>query len=70
MRIRVSDPALLEDLLDYLRGNGCEGIQLSENMVAVAFSDGLPYEAARLELDVELSDWLRGHADARAVVFD
>ena len=70
VRIRVSDPALVEDLLDYLHGNGCEVIQTSENMLAVAFSDGLPYDAARLELDFQLADWLGGHADARAVVFD
>jgi hypothetical protein len=70
MRVRVSDPALLDDLLDYLLANGCNAIRTSENMVAVAFSDGLPYEAARLELDFQLTDWLRTHADAGAVVFD
>jgi hypothetical protein len=70
MRVRVSDPALLEDLLDYLRGNGCQVIQTSENMVAVALSDSLPYDAARLELDFQLADWLRERPDARAVVYD
>jgi hypothetical protein len=28
MRIRVSDPVLIGDLLDYLLGNGCLAIQM------------------------------------------
>ena len=70
MRIRVSDPVLIGDLLDCLLDNGCLAIQTSQNIVAVSFSDGLPYDVARLELDLHLADWLRGHADAGAVVID
>jgi len=70
MRIRVSDPVLIGDLLDHLLGNGCLAIQMSRNMVAVSFSDGLPYDAARLELDFHLADWLLRHADGSAVVID
>jgi hypothetical protein len=70
MRIRISDSALIGDLLEYLRGNDCLAIQTSTNIVAVSLADGLPYDAARLELDLHLSDWLVGHADASAVVID
>ena len=70
MRIRVSDPVLIGDLLDCLLDNGCLAIQTSQNIVAVSFSDGLPYDVARLELDVHLADWLHRHADAGAVVID
>lgn len=70
MRIRVSDPALTSDLLDYLDREGCLAIQMGANMVAVSLSDGLPYDAARLELDLHLTDWLISHADARAFVVD
>jgi hypothetical protein len=70
VRIRVSDPALTRDLLDWLDHKGCLAIQMGANMVAVSLSEGLPYDAARLELDLHLTDWLIKHADARASVID
>ena len=60
----------MRDLIDYLRGNDCEAIQIGRNIAAVSFSQALPYDAARLELDFHLSDWLLGHEDASAVVID
>ena len=70
MRIRVSDPGLIGDLLDCLLGNGCLAVQTSRSIVAVSFSDGLTYDVARLELDFQLADWLLRHEDASAVVID
>ncbi len=70
MRIRVSDPGLIGDLLDCLLGNGCLAVQTSRSIVAVSFSDGLTYDVARLELGFQLADWLLRHEDASAVVID
>lgn len=61
---------LIDDLLDYLLGKGCLAIQIARNIVAVSFSDGLPYDVARLELDFHLADWLLRHGDVSAVVID
>jgi hypothetical protein len=70
MRIRVSDAALIGDLVDYLRRNGCEAIQTGSHVVAVSLSHVLPYEAARVELDFRIADWRVGHEEATAVVID
>jgi hypothetical protein len=70
MRIRISDPGLTGDLLEYLRRKDWLAIQTSEHIVAASLSNGLPYDAARLELDFQLGDWLLGHRDASAVIID
>lgn len=70
MRIRLSNPALISDLVDYLRRNDCEVVPMGRDMVAVALSPALPYDAARLELNFHLGDWVVRHADANVVVLD
>jgi hypothetical protein len=70
MRVRVSDPRLVSDLLDFLRGADCEAIRLGRTMVAVAIAQPLPYETARMELDFRLGEWRERHADAHAHVVD
>lgn len=70
MRVRVNDPHLVSDLLDFLRGSNCEAIQLGQNMVAVALAQSLPYETARMELDFRLGEWRSRHSDAHVHVVD
>jgi hypothetical protein len=70
MRVRVSDPHLVSDLLDFLRGADCEAIRLGQTMVAVAIAQPLPYETARMELDFRLGEWRARHADAHVHVVD
>jgi hypothetical protein len=70
MRIRLSNPALIGDLVDYLRQNDCEAMPLGRNLVAVSLSHALPYDAALLELDLHLGDWALEHAGAGAVILD
>jgi len=43
---------------------------MSGNIVAVSLSDGLSYDAARLELDFHLADWLLRHENASAAIID
>jgi hypothetical protein len=70
MRIRISDPELARDLLDYLGRNECVAIQTGRDIVAVSLSQPLPYYAARTALDLRLAEWLGRHAQVRAVVID
>lgn len=70
MRIRISDPALINDLVEYLRRKDCDVVQTSRTLIAVSLSHALPYDAARFELDFRLADWRLGQPGARAVVID
>jgi hypothetical protein len=70
MRIRVSDPALVGDLLEYLMRCGCEVMQTGRDIIAASFSHPFPYDAARLELDFHLADWREMQTGASAVVID
>jgi hypothetical protein len=70
MRIRISEPALIGDLLEYFRRNDCVAIQTGSDTVAVSLLDELPYDAARYAIGFRLSDWLHGHADTSAGIID
>jgi hypothetical protein len=70
MRIRVSDPALINDLVEYLLRKDCDVIKTSRNVVAVSLSHALPYDAARFELDFHLADWRLGQPGTTAIVID
>ncbi len=70
MRIRISDPALGPDLLDFLRRSDCAAIQMSTDMFAVSISKPLGYVAARLELELYLSEWRTRHSDVGTIVID
>jgi hypothetical protein len=70
MRIRISEPGLVGDLLDYFRRNDCVGIQTGTDTIAVSVLDELPYDAARYAIGFRLSDWLLGHADTSAGIID
>lgn len=70
MRIRVSDPALINELVEYLRRKDCDVVQTSRNVIAVSLSHALPYDAARFELDLSLVDWRLAQPGARAVLID
>jgi hypothetical protein len=70
MRIRVSNPALINDLAEYLRRKDCDVLKTGTNVVAVSLLHALPYDAARFELDFRLGDWRLGQPDATAIVID
>jgi hypothetical protein len=70
MRIRLNNPALTGDLVDYLRQNDCEAMAMGPNLVAVSLSHALPYDAARLELGVHLGDWALENGNSAVVILD
>ncbi len=70
MRIRISDPALAVDLLDFLQRWDCVAIQMGADMLAVSIPKPLGYDTARLELELYLSEWREQHSDVGTVVID
>jgi hypothetical protein len=70
MRIRISEPTLVGDLLEYFRRSDCVAIQTGTDTVAVSLVDQLPYDAARYAIGFRLLDWLGGHAEASAAIID
>jgi hypothetical protein len=70
MRVRISDVTLIGDLLDHLRRRECDAVQTGPSLIAVSLAAALPYEAARLELDLHLTDWRTANAGASAVIID
>jgi hypothetical protein len=70
MRIRVSEPALIGDLIAYFRREECLALQTGRDIVAVALANALPYDAARIAVGLHLDDWLSAHAGASAQLMD
>jgi hypothetical protein len=70
VRIRISDPSLARDLLEHLRAVDCVAMQLSGHILAVSLPQPMPYDMARLELDLHLTDWRTRHGHASAAVLD
>jgi hypothetical protein len=70
MRIRISEPDLVGELLEYFQRNDCDAIQTGTDTLAVSLSGELPYDAARYAIGFRLSDWLLGHADTSAAIID
>jgi hypothetical protein len=66
MRVRVSDPALLRDLISYLRAAECVAEQASREVVEVYVPKARDERQARRRLDVLLTSWRAVHAGAAA----
>ncbi len=70
MKIEVSDPTLVDDLIDSLRAFQCIVARTGEKTADVRFGWPLREDAARLELDVYLRVWGAKHQGARAIRLD
>ena len=70
VRLRLDDPALVANLLDFLGRRGCAGERDSDDTVEVQLPDDLPVEQARLELDLYLRVWQSLHGWTRVDVVD
>jgi hypothetical protein len=70
VRIRISDPASLDDLADYLHECGCIADPLGANELEV-FQLRSPNEhAERLEVGVYLTAWRSQHPGVNAEIVD
>ena len=61
VRLRLSDPELVESLRDFLQRRECAVVQLGADMLDVSLPRGLLAEEARLELDLYLRVWQSLH---------
>jgi hypothetical protein len=66
MRVVVSDPALADDLLGFLRRAHCNAERLGRDTLAVTLPDPIPEETARRELEAYLRVWQSQHPGVRA----
>ena len=66
MKIRLSDPSLIDDLLEFLRARECVAEPTSVDTLDVELPDALRPDAAALELDLYLRVWEATHPGAVA----
>jgi hypothetical protein len=64
--VKLSNPAFVGDLVDFLSRSGCIAQPQDETTVLVAIPRVLPEDAAALELDLYLGIWEALHWDAHA----
>ena len=65
VRLRLADPALVADLLDFLERRGCAGEREGEDTIEVELPHDLNDEQGRLELDLYLRVWQSLHGWTR-----
>ena len=70
MRVEVSDPNLVEDLLESLRDAQCDVVRTGPSTIEVRFGWPLEDEASRYELDGYLRAWEAMHPGSRATRVD
>jgi hypothetical protein len=64
MKIRLSDPALVDDLLTFLRARQCVAEQASDDTLDLTLPETARSDAAALELDLYLRAWEATHPGA------
>jgi hypothetical protein len=70
VRLRLDEPALVDNLLNFLARRGCAGERDGEDMIEVELPHDLELEQARLELDLYLRVWQSLHGWTRVDVVD
>ena len=70
VRLRLDDPALIANLLDFLERRGCAGAREGRDTIEVELPDDLDVEQGRLELDLYLRVWQSLHGWTRVDVVD
>jgi len=69
VRLRLSDPALVDDLLFFFRKRDSRAELVEDSVIEVAILHVLDDRQAQLELDLYLRVWEALHPDARVEVF-
>jgi hypothetical protein len=68
VRLRLSDPALVDDLLFFFRKRDSRAELVEDSVIEVAILHVLDDRQAQLELDLYLGVWEALHPNARVVV--
>lgn len=66
MLVQLSDPALVSDLVGFLRRAGCTAQADDEATIIVSVPEAAREDAAQLEFDLYLRVWAALHPGARA----
>jgi hypothetical protein len=66
MKIHVSNPALVDDLLEFLRRAECTATADEEGSIDVEVPAAYGEEQARMEIDLYLKAWQAAHPDVEA----
>ena len=66
MRVRISEPRLLPQLVESLTRGDCVTVRVDETTCEVMHREALDEREARLELTFFLRAWAGAHADVRA----
>ncbi len=70
VRLRLEDPDLVEDLLDFLGRRGCAGEREDDDTIAVELPPDLDLKQGHLELDLYLRVWQSLHGWTRVDVVE
>jgi hypothetical protein len=70
VRLRLDEPALAANLLDFLDRRGCAGKRKDDDTIEVELPAELGVEEARLELDLYLRVWQSLHGWTGVDVLD
>jgi hypothetical protein len=66
MKINVSNPALVDDLLEFLRRAKCTATVAEDGSIEVEVPEAYGDEQARMEIDLYLKAWQAAHPDVEA----
>jgi hypothetical protein len=66
MKINVSNPALVDDLLEFLRRAECTATVGEDGSIDVEVPEAYGDEQARMEVDLYLKAWQAAHPDVEA----
>lgn len=70
MRVRLSDPDLLSDLLDYLRAAECVAEEIGPDELNVIVPRAPSDEQAHREVDIYLRAWQAMNPNVRAAIIE
>jgi hypothetical protein len=70
MRVRISDPARLRDLIQYLREAGCVAEQASQDEIDVFVPHARSDRQARTDVGIYLAAWRVKNEGVRADLID
>jgi hypothetical protein len=70
MRVQLSEPKLLRDLIAYLRDCGCVAEQASPNEIEVFAPTTASEQAAQMEISAYLTAWRVQHEGVTAEIIE
>ena len=70
MQIRLTDPSLADDLLDFLRRVGCLAVRVDRRVIDAQLLNSVSERYDRQELNAYMKVWLVMHPEVEVEVSD